>query len=347
MTLGRQYVADRDLMLPAAPRRVDKVVADGRHNAFASFTKWKSQYWLAFRKGSGHIARDGDVVVLSSSDAHGWEEVIRFDVGGDDRDPQLVATGERLWLYINSLKDGLFKIFVSSTDDGRQWSPPQPVFRDDFILWKPVAHDGRLYAGAHRSGTDDQRLSHLVTSANGLEWEQVSSIREGTGESETALSFDKAGHLTAFLRDQTTVGGAILEASPPFTQWAQRPAGVHLSGQAVYTFADITYVFSRVFACDPPVEAAAARSALPERVDQATMVYTYEGGALQPYCLLGPLAGNHDSSYATAVREGDEMLVVFHRSAHEYAGEFRGTDAADLFLARVPLKNASKNKVVD
>jgi hypothetical protein len=105
------------------------------------------------------------------------------------------------------------------------------------------------------------------------------------------------------------------------------------------TFDSITYVISRVMRCDPPVEAAAARSTLPEKVDQATMIYTYEGGALKPYCLLGPLAGNHDSSYATAVREGDEMLVVFHRSEHPYAGEFRSRDAADLFLARVPLKN--------
>jgi len=222
--------------LPVAPRSVVKIVADGRHNAFAAFSKWKGQYWLAFRKGTGHIARDGDLVVLCSSAAHEWDEVIRFDVCGDDRDAQLVVTGDRLWLYINSLKDGLCKVFVSYTDDGRQWSPPQPIYRDGFILWKPVEHDGRLYAGAHRPGSDEHRLVHLVTSANGLDWEQVSSIREGTGESETALSFDEAGKLTAFLRDQTKIGGYILESSPPFTQWSQRSAGVHLSGQVVYTF---------------------------------------------------------------------------------------------------------------
>jgi len=32
------------------------------------------------------------------------------------------------------------------------------------------------------------------------------------------------------------------------------------------------------------------------------------------------------------------MLVVFHRAAHPYEGSFRFQDAADLFLARVPLK---------
>ena len=68
------------------------------------------------------------------------------------------------------------------------------------------------------------------------------------------------------------------------------------------------------------------------------MVYTYERGKLKPYCLLGSLDGNRDSSYATAVRDGRDMLIVYHRAAHEFAGEFRAKDAADLFLARVPLK---------
>ena len=85
--------------------------------------------------------------------------------------------------------------------------------------------------------------------------------------------------------------------------------------------------------------AEAPRDALPAELDQGTVIYTYEDGALEPYCLLGPLSGNHDSSYATAVQEGDEMMVVFHRSAHEYSGKYCYRDAADLFLARVPLKN--------
>jgi len=35
--------------------RADKVVVDGRHNAFAAFAKWKGQYWLAFRKGAATL----------------------------------------------------------------------------------------------------------------------------------------------------------------------------------------------------------------------------------------------------------------------------------------------------
>ena len=335
MTLIRQ-TSDRDM--PVIPRCLDRIVADGRHNAFAAFARWRGRYWLAFRKGSGHTARDGEMVVLASSDARAWAEVTRFSAGDDDRDAQFLVTEDRLRLYFNTLTDGLFTIAVSHTDDGSRWSAPQRVYRDGFILWKPVEQDGRFYAGAHRPGAASYRLAYLVVSDDGVAWERVSSIREGRGESETALLFDAAGHLTAFLRDQTRIGGAIMESVPPYTQWSERPAEVHLSGHSVCVHDGVVYLFSRQFACDLPVEAAAPRSALPEAVDQGTIVYTYEGGALAPYCLLGPLADNHDSSYATAVREGDEMLVVFHRSEHEYAGPYRAEDAADLYLARVPLK---------
>lgn len=331
-----------DLNIPAKP-----IVADGHHNAFASFIRWRDRYWLAHRRGSGHTARDGVLVVLGSADLSQWEEIACFDTGADDRDAQFVVFEDRLWLYFNSLDDGCFKVYASVTDDGGRWSAPQRVYQDGYILWKPLQHDGLLYAGAHRPGTDAHRRAELVCSDDGTQWERVSTIRAGTGESETALSFAPDGRLTAFLRDQTRIGGAILEANPPYTRWSERPAGVHLSGQAVYTFDGLTYLFSRVFACDPPVAADAPRAALPKDVDQGTALYTYEGGSLRPYSLLGPLQGNHDSSYATALRRGNEMLVVFHRARHEYAGEYCLKDAADLHLARVPLKQSEPAAVSD
>ncbi|MEO2017879.1 MAG: hypothetical protein ABGZ53_26305 [Fuerstiella sp.] len=327
--------------LPTKPRTVRKVVADGRHNAFAAFVKWKGEYWLAFRKGTGHVASDGDLIVLRSQDTTEWKESVRLDVSGDDRDAQLLATEKRLFLYINSLHDGRFEATVCFTDDDHTWNKPQQVYQKGFILWKPVEYEGRYYAGAHRPAAIKDRTSHLVTSTDGIQWEKVSTIRSGQGESETTLSFDSHGRLTAFLRSQVTVGGAILESTRPYTQWKERPAGIHLSGHSLTTFDGVTYLISRILAYDPPVEPSTPRSALSDhKLDQATMVYTYEGGRLKPYCLLGPLDGNHDSSYAAAVREGDDMLVIYHRSGHEYGGEFQEKDSADLFLVRVPLKSS-------
>ena len=314
------------------------VVADGRHNAFAAFIEWQGRYWLAHRRGSGHIARDGVLVVRVSKDLLTWQEVAVFDTGADDRDAQWVVFGGRLWLYFNSLADGLFAIYASCTEDGSEWSDPQRVYQDGFILWKPIEHEERLYASAHRPGTDAERCARLVCSDDGIHWETISTIRAGRGESETALLFAPGGHLTAFLRDQMHIGGAILEAAPPYTQWQERAAGVHLSGHAVYEFAGVTYVLSRVFACETPLDASAPRAALPQAVHQGTIAYTYENGTLVPYRLLGPLQGNHDASYATAIVRDGALWAVFHRARHEYAGPFRLEDAADLLLARVPLK---------
>lgn len=316
------------------------IVADGRHNAFAAFTEWKGRYWLAHRRGSGHIARDGVLVVLVSTNLSTWQEVALFDTGGDDRDAQWVVFAGKLWLYFNSLDDGCFRIYASCTDDGVAWRAPQQVYREGFILWKPVERAGRLYAGAHHPGSDADRCAELVCSETGTDWKKISTIRAGRGESETALLFAPDGRLTAFLRDQMHVGGAILEADPPYTTWEERPAGVHLSGQAVYVLGGVTYVLSRVFACDPPLDAAAPRADLPDQVHQGTIVYTYRDRALVPYRLLGPLQGNRDASYATAIEREGAMWVVFHRAHHEYRGPFRLKDAADLLLARVPLQAA-------
>ena len=266
------------------------IVSDGHHNAFAAFTRWRGEYWLAYRTATGHVARDGDIVVRRSKDTNTWQESIRLDVSGDDRDPQLLPTEDRLLLYVNSLNQGSFDISVSFTGDGEDWSEPQPVYASGFILWKPVEHEGRFYAGAHRPGTNEQREAHLVTSADGLAWEKVSTIRAGQGERETALLFGRDGKLTAFLRSQQTVGGYILEAPPPYSDWRQRPAGVHLSGHAVYAFDGVTYLMGRLLVHDPPANAAAPSAEVSDRpVDQATVVYTYDDGDLVPYCVLGPL----------------------------------------------------------
>jgi len=328
--------ADEPLRL-IPPRSVKRVVSNSRHNAFAAFTRWQNDYWLAFRSGTGHGSKDGDIVVLRSSDTRTWTEVLRQDVQGDDRDPQLLPTPQRLFLYTNSRGEG-FRVFVNHTDDGRRWSKPQQVYKNGFILWKPLARGGTYYAAAHRPGPNNRRHSDLVTSANGIDWKLVSTIRAHQGESETTLHFLDGNRLVGFLRSQVTVGGFLMESIPPYTRWTQRPAGYHLSGQSAYTFAGVTYMISRELQYTPPVPASTPRSEVRSKVAQATMVFTFENRTLTPYCRLGPLKGNHDSSYATAVRVGDEMLVVYHRSAHEYSGATRLKDAAELFLARVPLK---------
>lgn len=297
------------------PRSVRKLVADGKHNAFTSLVHWRGIYWLAYRSGTGHKSSGADVVLMRSPDGEDWKEAFRVDVLPDDRGGDFLKTPNRLFYYFNSMKGRDLSSYVIHTDDGESWTKPQPIYEPQFIVWKPFIHNGRFYANAHRKaeGKDAGKIreSRLITSADGLKWEIIATVRKGNWESETTFYFGPKEKLTAFLRTKYNPAGTILEAMPPYQKWTSRPAGVHLSGHGIHTFRGTTYLISRTM----------------EGKKTGTMIYTFDDGTLHPYCAL-PSGG--DCSYAEAVEFGDDMLVSYY-SSHE------GT--TNIYLARVPQKS--------
>ena len=318
---------DSDLI---AARRIRKIVADGKHNAFTALVRWQNEFWLAFRKATDHGSMDGTITLLRSPDAETWREALSLDVLADDRDPQLLVTPSRLFLYSLNWTDNRQRLqsYVNFTDDGETWSDPQPAYDVEYFLWKPTTHEGRFYAGAHRRGSIEKRGTHLITSSDAIHWDYVATIREGRGESETTLLFQPAARLIAFVRNMTDLQGSIMESSPPYVEWSERSAGFHLSGHSVHQFKGVTYVMSRHL----DERATTGRSV--GGLSAGTMIYTYDQGILQPYCLL---PGRYDCSYTGAVQVGDEMLISFY-SSHTYPNWEEKNGPADIFLAWVPLK---------
>ncbi len=298
------------------PRSIRKPVADGRHNAFTALVRWRDQYWLAFRAATDHNSGDGEIVVMRSRDAESWSEAIRLNVSPDDRDPQFLASEKRLFLYDPAMTGPELTTFVTFTEDGETWSKPQPVYEPRFILWKPIRHNGKFYAAAHKkdetSGGKGREV-HMVASEDGLNWEKVSMIRAGNWESETTLHFGWDLHATAFLRQKYGSPPAqILESDPPYTEWKSRAPNVaHFSGHCAHTFRGVTYVLSRTMDYSTRTP--------------GTMIYTYDGRELKPYCKL-PSGG--DCAYPEAVEFGDDMLGSYY-SSHE--------GSTNIYLARVPL----------
>lgn len=293
------------------PSGIQRVIADGTHNAFTAMVRWHKAYWLSFRSASSHGSLDGDLVVLRSTNAEQWHEVQRFDILPDDRDPQFLATPDRLFLYDPARHDGSLTSLVTYTDNGKTWSPPQQVYHENFIIWKPVARAGRFFASAHISSSNGhERAVHLIASNDGLNWEKISEIRSGNWESETTIHFTEDEKIVGFLRQiKESSPSAILESLPPYTNWSERKLDLHLSGHAVYTFDGVTYLFSRIR----------------DRGRRGTIVYLYESGELLPYCEI-PSGG--DCSYPAAVRLGAEMLVSYY-SSHE--------GSTNIYTCRVPL----------
>ena len=298
------------------PTSLRKAYDDGRHNAFTALVRWQDAYWLSFRNADSHAYGEADLIVLRSPDGVKWTEAHRVNALPDDRDPQFLATEKRLFLYHSALLGADLTSFVSWTADGATWSKPQPVYEPRFIFWKPRVHGDHFLASAHRKGEGGDaakiRQSHLITSTDGLKWEQISLISGGHFESETTIFPGPGDKLTAFLRIKYVVPGLILESSPPYQEWARRPAGIHLSGHSVHAFRGTTYLFSRTMD--------------DKGGNTGTMIYTYADGKPTPYCKL---LSAGDCSYAEAVEVGDEMLVSYY-SSHE--------GRANVYLARVPLK---------
>lgn len=298
------------------PLEVRKVFANGKHNAFTAMRRFKGELYLAFRAGDAHNSPTADVLVLRSKDGKEWQQTFKFDVAKDDRDPQMVVTDQRLFLYCPSMNGKELTTWLMHTDDGAKWSDGVKIYEPQFILWKPCIHDGAFYAAAHKkdetSGGKGREV-HFVKSADGVKWEKVSTIRAGNWESETTLFFDHKHHATAFLRQKYGSPQAqILESDPPYAEWKSRDAGVsHFSGHSVHVFKGVTYLLSRI--TKPGKE-------------YGSMIYTFADGKLTPYCEL-PAGG--DCAYLEAVEDGANMLVSYY-STHE------GT--TDIYLAVVPLK---------
>jgi acyl-CoA thioesterase-1 len=311
-TMRRDGLAD--LVQPTAVRTI---VADGRHNAFTALARFRGELWLAFRSAKDHNSQDGDIVVLrSADDGRDWREATRLNAVPDDRDPQFLATDDRLFLYDAGMTGPELTTYATFTDDGATWSKPQAVYEPRFIVWKPCRHNGRFYAGAHKKDEvsgGKGREARLITSTDGLNWTTVSQIRAGNWESETTPFFAADHRATMFMRQKYgSPPCEVFEAVPPYATWTRRPAGVpHLSGHSVHTFRGVDYLLSR--------------SMDYAKKQTGTIIYTFAHGELTPYCVL-PSGG--DCSYAEAVEQGDSMLVSYY-SSHE--------GATNIYLATVPL----------
>lgn len=303
------------------PISVTKVFGDGRHNMNTTLARWNGRYWLAFRTGSKHGSDDGATVVLASDDGKKWQKVHSIDSPSDERDVQFVATTKRLFLYVPNIersksKGLLVNMTVTTTGDGKTWTKQQPVYQPQFVLWRPLLHDGKFWATAYRPGSYGSRILDLIRSNDGLKWEKVATMRKGHAESETTLLF-VGNKLLAFHRDAGKVSrGFLMTAKPPYTEWSEpQPLPTMLNGQSAYTFKGVHYLLTRTIRRDGKTQ------------HLGTMIYTVDDeGKITPYCKL-PSKG--DCAYPTALQVDKEMWVSYH-SSHE--------GAANIYLARVPLK---------
>ena len=330
--------------------RVDKIFSDGRHNAFTSIDIWKGKYYIVFRSADSHAAphegsgnedmAPGHITLLESEDARSWSSSVVMDTKWDDRDPKLLATRDRLYVFDTCLhgegyRDGSQETLVSYTEDGRDWSSPVSAYQYNYGFWKPKKHADVCYVAADVDDSlpgapmAERGRVELLRSEDGLHWQPVSIITQGNRCTETSLVFLKDDSLLAINR-QSTLSRILSISRPPYTQWARFgvKSSFGIQGPAAELVGDTVVVSCRVHNKDFPDEQ-------PGEARTGLFILDMGSGALRWQTNL-PTQWGCDVSYAGILPVGDDRALVSYYDGQMY--EEGVPKQSDIMLATIEVR---------
>lgn len=339
---------------------VRRIYEDGWHNAFTDFRFFKGRYYICFRNGLSHVSPEGKAVVIASNDLVDWRRTgVPVNTTGDDRDPHMVATEDRLIMYVGSVTrpdpDDMVRVIRSHcaySEDGVTWTEPRQVYRDGFWLWGVGRGIDRFYGLAYGNepGVWDQKPTelHLLQSTDGLEWERVSVVtRNG---SEATFRITDAGAMRIAIRGGDENRFILASAEPPYTDWRLQDLGAVIPAPRLVVAGGREYVIGRQHVREPdgpdqpgvpsgpggPGGPGGPEVAAPGRiVERRTSIWRVEEDGVVHVIDL-PSGG--DTSYVGAVHHEDGALLLSYYSQHEVeTGEKHFLYPANIYLAKVRL----------
>jgi len=298
-----------------------------QYNSFTNMAVWKGRYYVVFRQALHHGVSESGIMLLQSDDLKKWtvKEVINTE--HDDRDPKLLATADRLFVYSDAFMPGAVdQMMLTFTDDGRTWSEPQKIYKPSWQLWKPKQHKGAYYVAADCFTCG--RKSELLKSTDGIDWEPIGLITDKNVPTETAITFLPDDRILAVIRqniDGHPPGFAIAE--PPYTDWTLSGGKGHFSGPAIDMVGDTVVVASRTLLEDwnlPPE---------PGLEHQRTALYTFnlESMSLELQAVL-PTDTGGDSSYPGIQPIGDDRALVCW---HDGSTTWHHPSPSNIWLAEI------------
>jgi hypothetical protein len=310
--------------------KVQRIYADGRHNAFTSLVSWHGQLYVAFRSGTQHArpgCPDGQIRILrSGDDGQSWAQVALLATPDlDMRDPKLLATTERLYVHSFGYRDAERRdAFVCFTEDGKTFSPfERAVTEDNMVIWWPVQHAGGFYASGYRCHGDKSRIrSVFYRSDDGLSWQPVSVVHDVPWANESALVMEADGTASVLVRnegqrlDPPACSGRVVlaRAQPPYVRWAARELDQVLQGFALHRLPEGYLVAGRVS----------------DSRETRTAVFYCDGDRLSR---LYTLPSGGDTSYPGIVRQGSYVWMSYY-SSHEEIPSGEIPRPASIYLAQ-------------
>ncbi|MGI6087798.1 MAG: sialidase family protein [Kiritimatiellia bacterium] len=318
---------------------VEKVYANGKHNAFTGLGYVNGRYVLAFRQSDGHADASGKILLLESGDGKHWAEQQSFSlpekdgISFDFRDSYFLSEQNRILFYhfftpVQDRKRLPSSTQVMSSTDGRNWSAPTKL--EGVVLWHPVSAFGKYYAAGYSVKEGKGHQCCLFSSADGINWGKVVRIADG---SETAVYPWEDGSLLAFVRTETPPYFLeIFQSAPPFTDW-KRIVIVPKIIQAPHVFT----VGSQVFLSgrERPDYQKTADAKKPSFGLHRTKIWKVGADVSIEEALELPSSG--DNAYTGTVVNPDGTVWMSYYSQHETgaSGTWRSVAAADIFIAHL------------
>lgn len=331
--------------IPAtAESRIDwmeKVYADGEHNAFTDLVRWKDRFYLCFRHGTGHGSMDGEIRVMRSDDMKTWTPCGTLSTDGDDRDPHFAVTDDTLYVYFGTWSlvhqpghalpsRGEVRSYFATSADGETWSKIQAVYEPGFWMWRVRHHDGVFYSAAYTAvrPKPDTRETRLVRSEDGLNWELLSVVTTERMAGEADMLFFPDDTMWLISRTGDEAGDAVwFRGDASKTQWTGADTGVLIHSPAIAQWKDRYFISGRGRGDDGMV---------------TKLWELYEDGRIEERLTL-PSGG--DTAYPglivdeSSLGSGTPALFVTWYSQHEREQEPVHTkDTSSIYAARVVIE---------
>lgn len=173
--------------------------------------------YLAWRTAPTHFASaQARMHVVSSEDQVTWRHEGTFSLGRDLREPQLVSTGEELWLYFALLGTDLLDFEPGGVQRARlleagSWTEPEPFGAEGLLVWRIKQMAGRWHMFGYVGGenvydADGEPIEvHWYASEDGLTWAPAvgdDPVVLAGGGSEVDAELLEDGSLVAVVRNE-------------------------------------------------------------------------------------------------------------------------------------------------
>jgi hypothetical protein len=227
---------------------VEKIWDRGNHNAFTDLVRFQNLWYCCFREATAHVGGDGHIRVLASYDTKTWTSVADIaEQGIDLRDPKFCPSKEdRLVIYAGgSIYKGTTLMGrrprVSTSTDGKHWSPTEKILSDGDWLWRGVLNPGEkkyygtVYNTHPTTGGPKEEAEwslKLYSSVDAKAWSLASVFDLKGRPNEATVRVLKDGSMAALVRRETAGSNKTMigTAAAPYRAWTWTEATVPVGG---------------------------------------------------------------------------------------------------------------------